>query len=124
MVADVPVGAFLSGGIDSSTIGALMQRHAHQPVKTFLFGFTGGGAYDELEDARSVARTLGTDHHELRVSHQDLLDTFEKLVYHYDEPFGDAAGLPIYLISRLAREHVQVALAGDGADEVFDGYRR
>lgn len=125
MVADVPVGAFLSGGVDSSAIVALMKRHATGSVKTFSLGFKRGGkAYNELSDARLVAKALGTDHYELEVGHEDLVRTLETLVYHYDEPFGDAAGLPIYLLSRFAREHVKVVLAGDGADELFGGYRR
>lgn len=124
MVADVPVGAFLSGGVDSSTVVALMQRHASGPVKTFSLGFDVGGAYNELSDARGVAQALGTQHHELHVSHEDLIGSISTLVHHYDEPFGDAAGLPILLLSRFAREHVKVVLAGDGADELFGGYRR
>lgn len=124
MVADVPVGAFLSGGVDSSAIVALMKRHATGPVKTFSLGFKVGGAYNELSDARLVGKALGTDHYELEVSHEDLVSTLQTLVYHYDEPFGDAAGFPIYLLSRFARDHVKVVLAGDGADELFGGYRR
>ncbi|MBS0159874.1 MAG: asparagine synthase (glutamine-hydrolyzing) [Nitrospira sp.] len=124
MVADVPVGAFLSGGVDSSAIVALMKRHATGPVKTFSLGFKIGGAYNELSDARQVAQALGTDHYELEVGHEDLVHTLQTLVYHYDEPFGDAAGFPVYLLSRFAREHVKVVLAGDGADELFGGYRR
>jgi asparagine synthase (glutamine-hydrolysing) len=124
MVADVPVGAFLSGGVDSSAIAALMKRHATGPVKTFSLGFNVGGAYNELSDARLVAEALGTDHYELEVGHEELVRTLRTLVYHYDEPFGDAAGLPIYLLSQFAREHVEVVLAGDGADELFGGYRR
>lgn len=124
MIADVPVGAFLSGGVDSSAITALMKRHATGPVKTFALGFTIGGAYNELADARSVARQLGTEHHELHVEHCDLVQTLRTLVYHYDEPFGDPAGFPLYLLSRFAREHVKVVLAGDGGDELFGGYRR
>jgi len=124
MIADVPVGAFLSGGVDSSAIVALMKRHATDIVKTFSLGFSIGGAYDELSDAARVAEYLGTEHYELQVEHVDLVKTLRKLVYHYDEPFGDAAGFPIYLLSRFAREHVKVALAGDGGDELFGGYRR
>lgn len=124
MVADVPVGAFLSGGVDSSAITALMKRHATGPVKTFSLGFHVGGAYNELSDARQVAQALGTEHYELEVGHQDFVRTLQTLAYHYDEPFGDAAGFPIYLLSQMAREHVKVVLAGDGADELFGGYRR
>ena len=124
MVADVPVGAFLSGGVDLSAIVALMQRHATGPVKTFSLGFSIGGAYNELSEARGVARYLGTEHHELEVEHIDLVSTLRTLVYHYDEPFGDPAGFPLYLLSRFAREQVKVALSGDGGDELFGGYRR
>lgn len=124
MIADVPLGAFLSGGVDSSAVVALMKRHASGPVKTFSLGFNIGGAYNELSEASSVARSLGTDHHEILVDAQDLTQTLEKLVYHYDEPFGDAAGFPIYLLSKYAREFVKVVLTGDGGDELFGGYRR
>lgn len=124
MIADVPLGAFLSGGVDSSAIVALMKRHANGPVKTFSLGFTVGGAYNELSDAAQVAKHLNTEHHELLVEHVDLVQTLRKLVYHYDEPFGDAAGFPVFLLSRFAREHVKVVLTGDGGDELFGGYRR
>jgi asparagine synthase (glutamine-hydrolysing) len=124
MIADVPVGALLSGGVDSSTVVALMRRYATGPVKTFSLGFSIGGAYSELSDARCAAEYLETEHHELQVEHVDLIQTLRTLVYHYDEPFGDAAGFPLYLLSRFAREHVKVALAGDGGDELFGGYRR
>ncbi|MBI5464313.1 MAG: asparagine synthase (glutamine-hydrolyzing) [Ignavibacteriales bacterium] len=124
IVADVPVGAFLSGGIDSSVVVALMKRHASGPVKTFSLGFTVGGGYNELSDARRVAEFLGTEHHELRVDHLDLVGTLQKLVYQYDEPFGDAANFPVYLLSEFARKEVKVVLAGEGGDELFGGYRR
>ena len=124
MVADVPVGAFLSGGIDSSAIVALMKRNANGPIKTFSLGFNIGGAYNELSDARLVAKYLGTKHYELHVEHVDLIQTLQKLIYHYDEPFADPAGFPVYLLSRFAREHVKVVLSGDGGDELFGGYRR
>ena len=124
MVADVPVGAFLSGGVDSSAIVALMCRHTRERVKTFSLGFTIGGAYNELSDAKRVADFLGTEHHEFRVDHLDMIGTLQKLVYQYDEPFGDAANFPVYLISEFARKHVKVVLAGEGGDELFGGYRR
>lgn len=124
MIADVPLGAFLSGGVDSSAIVALMKRHAPDRVKTFSLGFSIGGAYDELSDARRVAQHLGTEHHELRVDHLDMVETLQKLVYAYDEPFGDAANFPVYLLSEFARKHVKVVLAGEGGDELFGGYRR
>ncbi len=124
MVADVPVGAFLSGGVDSSAIVALMARNASGVVQTFSLGFSIGGAYNELSDARLVAKYLGTEHHELQVEHLELIQTLRTLIYHYDEPFADAAGFPLYLLSRFAREHVKVVLSGDGGDELFGGYRR
>lgn len=124
MIADVPLGAFLSGGMDSSAVVALMKRHTTGPVKTFSLGFSLGGAYNELSDARRVAEFLGTEHHELLVEHVDLVQTLRSLVYHYDEPFGDAAGFPVYLLSQFAREQVKVVLTGDGGDELFGGYRR
>lgn len=124
MIADVPVGAFLSGGVDSSAVVALMKRHASGPVKTFSLGFSEGGHYNELSDARRVAEYFGTEHHELQPQHTDLVQVLRKLVYHYDEPFGDAAGFPVYLLSQFARQHVKVVLCGDGGDELFGGYRR
>ena len=124
MIADVPVGAFLSGGLDSSAIVALMKKNASGPVKTFSLGFQMGGAYNELPDARRIAEYLGTEHYELRVESLDLIQTLQKLIYHYDEPFGDAAGFPVYLLSQFARQHVKVVLTGDGGDELFGGYRR
>ncbi len=124
MIADVPVGAFLSGGVDSSLIVALMKRQATGPVKTFSLGFTVGGAYNELPEARRVAEALGTEHHELLAKDVDLVQLLQTLVYHYDEPFGDAASFPVYLLSRFARDQVKVVLTGDGGDELFGGYRR
>jgi len=124
LIADVPVGAFLSGGLDSSAVVALMKRQTSAPVKTFSIGFDGGAAFNELPDARRVAAHLGTDHHELLVQPKQLAETLETLVYHFDEPFGDAACFPTYLVSRLARNQVTVALTGEGGDELFGGYRR
>ncbi|MDD3580608.1 MAG: asparagine synthase (glutamine-hydrolyzing) [Desulfobacca sp.] len=124
MIADVPVGAFLSGGIDSSTVVSLMKKHATDSVKTFSLGFGGGGTYNELPDARRMAEYIGTEHYELQANYVDLIQILLKLVYHYDEPFGDAAGFPVFVISQFARQHVKVVLAGDGGDEIFGGYRR
>jgi asparagine synthase (glutamine-hydrolysing) len=124
MVADVPVGAFLSGGLDSSAVVALMQRNTTHRVRTFSLGFDYGGAYNELADARRVAAFLGTDHHELIVKPEALVESLQALIYHYDEPFGDAACFPTYLVSKLARQHVTVALTGEGGDELFGGYPR
>jgi asparagine synthase (glutamine-hydrolysing) len=124
LVSDVPLGAFLSGGLDSSAVVALMGRHMDRPVDTFSIGFDSGAAFNELPDARLVSAHLGTTHHETIVTSRDLVDTLQTLVYHFDEPFGDAACFPTYLVSRLAREHVTVALTGEGGDELFGGYRR
>jgi len=124
MISDVPLGALLSGGVDSSAIVAFMAEESSQPVKTFSVGFPFGSRYSELADARRIAQRFGTDHHELVVEASELRDTLPKLVYHYDEPFGDAASLPVYLVSRYARRLVKVVLTGEGSDELFGGYRR
>ena len=120
MMADVPLGAFLSGGIDSSTIVAFMAEASLQPVNSFSIGFD-DGTYNELPYAREVAALFETNHRERTVS-PDLIEMFEKLVVHLDEPFGDVSLFPTYLVSQLAREHVTVALSGDGGDELFGGY--
>ena len=119
MVADVPVGAFLSGGLDSSTIVALMTEHARQPVATFSVGF--GDLVNELPYARAVAEAYGTDHHELQMD-VALDDMLQRMARVYDEPFGDSSNIPTYLMSGFAARTVKVALSGDGGDEVFGGY--
>jgi asparagine synthase (glutamine-hydrolysing) len=123
MLADVPVGAFLSGGIDSGIVVAFMARLSSRPIKTFTVGFADDGLYDETEGARRVAVMYGTEHHEFRIRQRDMLDVLPEVLDRLDEPFADSSAIPTYLVSRETRRHVKVALSGDGGDELFAGYR-
>jgi asparagine synthase (glutamine-hydrolysing) len=122
LVADVPVGAFLSGGLDSTIVVGLMARHSSR-VRTFSIGFTGDPRYDETHFARMAAQSFGTEHTEFKVGPTDF-ELVEKLVWHHDGPFGDSSAIPTYVVSRLTRAEVTVALSGDGGDELFAGYLR
>jgi asparagine synthase (glutamine-hydrolysing) len=123
LVSDVPLGAFLSGGIDSTVVVGLMSRLGAGRVRTFTVGFDGDAAYDETAAARLTAQRFGTDHTEFRVT-ASAIDLVDPLIWHHDGPFGDSSAVPTYLVSKLTREHVTVVLTGDGGDELFAGYDR
>jgi asparagine synthase (glutamine-hydrolysing) len=123
LIADVPLGAFLSGGVDSSAVVALASQETSEPLQTFTIGFEDTQGFDERPFARAVARRFKTDHHEFVVE-PHAVDLVEHLVWHHDQPFGDSSAIPTFLLSELTREHVTVALSGDGGDELFAGYER
>lgn len=125
LISDVPLGVFLSGGLDSSSVAAAMAKYCNYPVKTFSVGFdVPGKEFNELSDAKVISDYFKTQHHQIVLKENDLLDNLDKIVYHFDEPFGDAANFPIFCMSRLAKDYVKVVLTGEGADEIFGGYRR
>jgi asparagine synthase (glutamine-hydrolysing) len=123
LIADVPLGAFLSGGVDSSAVVALASEETSEPLQTFTIGFEDSDGFDERPFARMVAQRFGTDHHEFVVE-PHAVDLVERLVWHHDQPFGDSSAIPTFLLSELTRQHVTVALSGDGGDELFAGYER
>jgi asparagine synthase (glutamine-hydrolysing) len=123
LISDVPLGAFLSGGLDSTIVVGVMSRILERPVKTFSIGFERDAEYDETSYARAVAVHFGTDHTEFRVT-PSAIDLIDPLIWYHDGPFGDSSALPTYLVAKLTREHVTVALSGDGGDELFAGYLR
>jgi asparagine synthase (glutamine-hydrolysing) len=124
MMSDVPFGVFLSGGIDSTANVALMSELMNQPVRRFTVGFKDDPAHNEIEEARYVAREYGTDHHEILINQQELLDFLPELIFHQDEPIADPVCVPLYYVSRLARETgTKVVQVGEGSDELFCGYR-
>ena len=123
LIADVPLGAFLSGGLDSSIIVALMARQSSRPVKTFSIGYEDLPFFDETRYAQEVARFNRTEHYEFKLGYKDILDAFPKVLDLLDEPFADSSAVPTYIVSRETKRHVTVALSGDGGDELFAGYR-
>jgi asparagine synthase (glutamine-hydrolysing) len=123
MIADVPLGAFLSGGIDSSIIVALMARNSSRPVKTFSIGFEDDPLYDETQYAREVSERYGTDHHEFKLGYKDMLDVLPDVISAFDEPFADSSAIPTFIVAQETKKYVTVALSGDGGDELFAGYR-
>jgi len=123
MVADVPLGAFLSGGIDSSIIVALMSRQSRKPIQTFSIGFKDNKLLDETHYAREVAELYKTEHHEIKLTSRDMLNVFSEVLSTFDEPFSDSSAIPTFIVSKETKKHVTVALSGDGGDELFAGHR-
>lgn len=123
MISDVPLGAFLSGGIDSSIIAAVMSRLSEKPIKTFTIGFK-EKQFDESKRAEIISKHIGSDHTVHFLTVNDLLDVVDEVIEHFDEPFGDSSALPTYFVSKITRQYVKVALTGDGADELFGGYEK
>ena len=121
MISDVPIGAFLSGGIDSSLIASVMQRNSSSPINTFTVGYE-EASYDESLEAERIANIIGSSHHVINLNPNDLLDVVPNLSQIYDEPFADSSQIPTYLLSKYARQKVTVCLTGDGGDELFGGY--
>src|SRR5205823_5250841 len=123
LMSDVPLGMFLSGGVDSSAIAALMKRNFSGPVKTFAVGYS-EAEFSELSYARHVAGVIGTDHHEVVIGMEDFFNALPRLIWHEDEPITWPSSVSLYFVSKLAREHVTVVLTGEGSDEMFGGYAR
>ena len=123
LMSDVPLGMFLSGGVDSSAIAALMKRNFSGPVKTFAVGYQ-EAEYSELSYAKHVAKAIGTDHHEIVVGMEDFFNALPRLIWHEDEPITWPSSVSLYFVSKLARRHVTVVLTGEGSDEMFGGYAR
>jgi asparagine synthase (glutamine-hydrolysing) len=124
LVSDVPVGVFLSGGIDSSAITAFATKHYTNKIKSYSAGFDFNGGHNELPLASKIAKKFGTEHHELMIQGKDIKDIIKKMVYHHDEPFSDAANIPLYLMTQMVKNDCKVILQGDGGDELFAGYSR
>ena len=123
MISDVSIGSFLSGGIDSSLVSTIMQKNSLKKIDTFSAKFENPD-YDESDFARQIANKIGSNHHELYISNQEVADNFEKTIEMFGEPFGDSSQIPTFLLSKYTKEHITVCLSGDGGDELFGGYNR